>query len=64
MAERQGRHQEAVDLFKRGGHLARINDGLYSYYTLDRIRERLENPELLELSTDELVRREREGPVR
>lgn len=26
----QGRHQEAVDLFKRGVHLARINDGLYS----------------------------------
>jgi hypothetical protein len=42
----------------------RINDGLYSYYTLDGIRERLENPELLELTTDELARREREGPVR
>lgn len=26
----QGRHDEAVDLFKRGVHLARINDGLYS----------------------------------
>ena len=26
----QGRHEEAVDLFKRGVHLARINDGLYS----------------------------------
>jgi hypothetical protein len=42
----------------------RINDGLYSYYTLDGIRERIENPELLELTTDELARREREGPVR
>ena len=26
----QGRHREAVDLFKRGVHVARINDGLYS----------------------------------
>ena len=26
----QGKHDEAVDLFKRGVHLARINDGLYS----------------------------------
>jgi hypothetical protein len=26
----QGRHEEAVTLFKRGVHLARINDGLYS----------------------------------
>jgi tetratricopeptide (TPR) repeat protein len=26
----QGRHEEAVDLFKRGVHLARINNGLYS----------------------------------
>ena len=26
----QGRHAEAIDLFKRGAHLARINDGLYS----------------------------------
>jgi hypothetical protein len=42
----------------------RINDGLYSYYTLDGIRERIENPELLELTTDELAKREREGPVR
>jgi tetratricopeptide (TPR) repeat protein len=25
----QGRHEEAVDLFKRGVHLARINNGLY-----------------------------------
>ena len=35
----------------------RIEDGLYSYHTLDGIRERLEHPELLELSTDELSRR-------
>jgi hypothetical protein len=42
----------------------RINDGLYSYYTLDGIRERMENPQLLELTTDELAKREREGPVR
>ena len=42
----------------------RINVGLYSYSTLDGIRERLENPELLELTTDELAKREREGPVR
>ena len=26
----QGRHAEAVDLFKRGVHLARVNEGLYS----------------------------------
>jgi len=26
----QGRHDEAVDLFKRGVHLVRVNDGLYS----------------------------------
>jgi hypothetical protein len=42
----------------------RINDGLYSYYTLDGIRERLEKPGLLDLTTDELAKREREGPVR
>lgn len=28
--QRQGRHSEAVDVLKRGVHLARINDGLYS----------------------------------
>ena len=28
--QNQGRHQEAVALLKRGVHLARINDGLYS----------------------------------
>ena len=28
--QQQGRHQEAIDVFKRGVHLARINDGLYS----------------------------------
>jgi hypothetical protein len=35
----------------------RIEDGLYSYHTLEGIRERVEHPELLELGTDELVRR-------
>jgi hypothetical protein len=35
----------------------RIEDGLYSYHTLEGIRERIEHPELLELSTDELSRR-------
>ena len=35
----------------------RIEDGLYSYHTLEGIRERIEHPELLELSTDELARR-------
>ncbi|MCH8257127.1 MAG: hypothetical protein IIA75_04355 [Proteobacteria bacterium] len=28
--QQQGRHKEAVTVFKRGGHLSRINDGLYS----------------------------------
>ncbi len=28
--QQQGRHEEAVAVFKRGGHLIRINDGLYS----------------------------------
>ena len=28
--QEQGRHEEAIDVFKRGVHLARINDGLYS----------------------------------
>jgi tetratricopeptide (TPR) repeat protein len=28
--QNQGRHREAVELFKRGVHLSRINDGLYS----------------------------------
>jgi len=28
--QNQGRHEEALTLFKRGVHLARINDGLYS----------------------------------
>jgi hypothetical protein len=35
----------------------RIEDGLYSYHTLEGIRERIESPELLDLSTDELARR-------
>jgi hypothetical protein len=42
----------------------RIEDGLYSYHTLEGIRERIENPELLELSTEELARRVGEGVVR
>lgn len=42
----------------------RIEDGLYSYYTLEGVRERIENPELLELSTDEIAALPREGPVR
>jgi hypothetical protein len=42
----------------------RIADGLYSYHTLEGIRERIESPELLELSTDELARRAGEGVVR
>ncbi len=28
--QRDGRHTDAVNVFKRGSHLARINDGLYS----------------------------------
>jgi hypothetical protein len=32
----------------------RIEDGLYSYHTLEGIRERLEHPELLELTADRL----------
>jgi len=42
----------------------RIEDGLYSYHTLEGIRERIESPELLELSTDELAKRVEEGVVR
>ena len=43
----------------------RIEDGLYSYISLEGIRERIENPELLELSIDELAARPRQtGPVR
>lgn len=42
----------------------RIEDGLYSYHGLGGIRERLESPGLLELSTDELAELPREGPVR
>jgi hypothetical protein len=33
----------------------RIEDGLYSYYTLDGIRKRMESPELLERTTAELI---------
>jgi hypothetical protein len=35
----------------------RIEDGLYSYHTLQGIRERIERPELLELTADRLERR-------
>lgn len=35
----------------------RIEDGLYSYHTLEGIRERIERPELLELTADRLERR-------
>jgi len=34
----------------------RIEDGLYSYHTLEGIRERMEHPELLELTADRLER--------
>ena len=43
----------------------RIEDGLYSYHGLEGIRERIEQPELLELTTAELAARPREqGPTR
>ena len=35
----------------------RIEDGLYSYHTLEGIRERIEHPELLELTADRLEQR-------
>jgi len=35
----------------------RIEDGLYSYYTLEGIRERIEHPELLEQTADRLEKR-------
>lgn len=35
----------------------RIEDGLYSYYTLEGIRERIEHPERLELTADRLEKR-------
>ena len=35
----------------------RIEDGLYSYHTLEGIRERIEHPELLELTADRLEKR-------
>ena len=35
----------------------RIEDGLYSYYTLERVREWLEHPELLERTADRLEKR-------
>ncbi len=42
----------------------RIEDGLYSYHALEGIRERIESPELLDISTDDLEKRLREGVVR
>ncbi|MEH6582723.1 MAG: hypothetical protein V7754_12360 [Halioglobus sp.] len=36
--QQQGRHAEAVTIFKRGTHLARINDGLYSAAQIPMIR--------------------------
>ena len=42
----------------------RIEDGLYSYYTLEGVRERFENPEQFEMTTDELAALPREGPPR
>ena len=42
----------------------RIEDGLYSYHALEGIRQRIESPELLELSTDELARRAGDRVVR
>jgi len=36
--QRQGRHEEALGLFKRGAHLARVNNGLYSAEQLPMIR--------------------------
>ena len=36
--QRQGRHNEAVEVFKRGVHLTRINDGLYSGAQIPLIR--------------------------
>jgi hypothetical protein len=42
----------------------RIEDGLYSYHSLEGIKERIEHPELLDLTTEELAERARERPVR
>jgi hypothetical protein len=42
----------------------RIEDGLYSYYSLEGIRERIESPELLEIPAAELERRQREEQQR
>jgi hypothetical protein len=42
----------------------RIEDGLYSYYSLEGIRERFENPEQFELSIEELRKLPRDGPAR
>jgi hypothetical protein len=42
----------------------RIEDGLYSYHTLEGIRERIEKPELLDLRADEIAERLRGEVVR
>ena len=42
----------------------RIEDGLYSYHALEVVRQSIEDPELLELTTDELARRATDGPDR
>lgn len=36
--QRRGRHQEAVEIFKRGVHIARINGGLYSNAQIPLLR--------------------------
>ncbi len=36
--QREGRHEEAVEVFKRGTHVARINDGLYSSQQIPLVR--------------------------
>ena len=42
----------------------RIEDGLYSYHTLEGIRERVESPEFLELTAPKFEERPRQGPLR
>ncbi len=39
--QKEGRHTEAVDIFKRGAHLARINNGLYSAAQIQHIQNRI-----------------------
>jgi hypothetical protein len=56
-----GRIEQGPDGRRRMGvawtYDERIEDGLYSYHGLEGIRERLENPELLEATTAELAAR-------